>query len=192
MKLLKLGVLLFVVGLGLVSCKSYRLERKIEAFMQHPIVVPQDIDQIQSEVNDSLVLNLEGKIARLIVYVDSVECSSCKVGHMHQYDEIIDYQKTVGDQYLPIFIFNPPKHIIEEFLRHLRLSYFDYPILLDEHGLFPRANPHIPTDLRLHTFLLDRDGKVVLVGDPSRNPELWELYKKTITELIENDGIRAK
>jgi hypothetical protein len=192
MKLLKFGVPLLIVALGLVSCKSYRLERKIEAFMQHPIVVPQDIRQIPSEVNDSLVLDLEGKIVRLIVYVDSVECSSCKVGHMHQYDEIIDYQKTVGDQYLPLFIFNPPKHINEEFLRHLRLSYFDYPILLDSVGAFARANPQIPTDERLHTFLLDRDGKVVLVGDPSRNPELWELYKKTITELVENDGTLAR
>jgi hypothetical protein len=53
---------------------------------------------------------------------------------------------------------------------------------------FPRANPHIPTDERLHTFLLDRDGKVVLVGDPANNSELWELYKKTITELVENNG----
>jgi hypothetical protein len=53
---------------------------------------------------------------------------------------------------------------------------------------FVKFNPYIPTDPRLHTFLLDRDGKVVLVGDPANNHELWELYKTTITELVENNG----
>lgn len=32
------------------------------------------------------------------------------------------------------------------------------------------------------------NGKVVLVGDPVSNPPLWELYKTTITQLIENGG----
>jgi hypothetical protein len=36
--------------------------------------------------------------------------------------------------------------------------------------------------------LLDKNGKVVLVGDPVNNPALWEFCKTTITTLIENDG----
>lgn len=64
-----------------------------------------------------------------------------------------------------------------------------YPALIDENGLFPAANPHIPADSRFHTFLLDKNGKVILIGDPVNNPPLWELYKSTITTLIENDGV---
>jgi hypothetical protein len=138
---------------------------------------------------DSLHFDISDKFARFIVYVDSLECSSCRVGRMDEYNEIIDYQDSVGVQYMPIFIFSPPERIVEDLLYQIRISYFDYPILLDENGLFPAANPHIPADSRFHTFLIDKNGRVVLVGDPVNNPQLWELYKTTITTLIENDGV---
>jgi hypothetical protein len=83
---------------------------------------------------------------------------------------------------------SPPQAKLDEVLRTLEMVQFDYPVFIDEHGAFPAANPHIPADSRFHTFLLDKNGKVVVVGDPVNNPDLWELYKKTIAELIANGG----
>jgi hypothetical protein len=77
---------------------------------------------------------------------------------------------------------------LEEVIKTLRIAQFDYPLFLDERQAFPAANPHIPADNRFHTFLLDKNGKVVLVGDPVNNPPLWEFYKTTITTLIDNGG----
>jgi hypothetical protein len=37
----------------------------------------------------------------------------------------------------------------------------------------------------MHTFLLDENNKVVLVGSPIRNEMLWELYKELIQSQIE-------
>jgi len=36
---------------------------------------------------------------------------------------------------------------------------------------------------------LDKDNRVVLVGNPLHNPPLWELYKRTIQKMIDNDGV---
>jgi hypothetical protein len=156
---------------------------------------------------DSVVLDPTAGAARLVVWTDSVACSSCRLGNMFQYDEIIGYRggtetgagnanETSGDDvetrteegFEPIFIFSPPRVKIDEVLLTLERTRFDYPVFIDEKGLFPATNPHIPSDSRFHTFLLDRGGKVVLVGDPVNNPRLWDLYKTTIAELVEHSG----
>ncbi len=137
---------------------------------------------------DSIVLNPASGLAKFVVYINSDVCSSCHLKQMIEYAEVIDFCKEMGESYLPIFIFSPSQVKMGEVIQTLKSTRFDYPILLDEKGLFPAANPHIPADKRFHTFLLDRNGKVVLVGDPLHNPQLWELYKTTITRLIENGG----
>jgi hypothetical protein len=164
----------------------------LEVFHGTPITISDNLRVITNGKKDSLHFDISDKFARFIVYVDSLECSSCRAGRMYEYNGVIDFRDSVGMQFMPIFIFSPPERVVEELLYQVRVSYFDYPILLDDSGLFPIINPHIPTDPRFHTFLLDKNGKVVLVGDPVHNPGLWELYKKTITELIENGGTLAQ
>jgi hypothetical protein len=108
---------------------------------------------------------------------------------MYEYSEVLSFHEEAGEGFLSIFLFSPTRAKIGETLMALDVSQFNYPVFIDESGLFPKANPHIPADNRFHTFLLDKNGKVVLVGDPVNNPALWELYKTTITTLIENDGV---
>jgi hypothetical protein len=108
---------------------------------------------------------------------------------MFEYKELVDYRKEIGHRFVPIFLFSPPKDKIDEVSKVIEFNEFDHPVFLDEHQAFPKANPHIPADNRFHTFLIDKNGKVVLVGDPVNNPQLWELYKTTIATLIENDGV---
>jgi len=127
-------------------------------------------------------------LARLVFWVDQKECSSCRIGQMFRYEHIVDYSSEADERFVPVFVFSPAKDKVEEVLIALRYGEFAYPVLLDERGMFAAANPHIPADSRFHTFLLDRDGKVVLVGDPVNNPGLWELYKETITRLVANGG----
>ncbi len=57
----------------------------------------------------------------------------------------------------------------------------------DSSRLFLTTNP-IPSDYRFHTFLLDKDNRVVLVGSPIGNPKMWELYKSTIARLAAHGG----
>ena len=67
-----------------------------------------------------------------------------------------------------------------------------FPVLLDTAGIFERSNPQLPENPVFHTFLLDRDNRVVLVGSPLGNPKMWELYKSTIDRLVANGGILPK
>ena len=56
-------------------------------------------------------------------------------------------------------------------------------ILLDTKGEFLQNNPTIPKSQKYHTFMVDENNKVVLVGNPMGNEKMWELYKKEIARL---------
>lgn len=49
-------------------------------------------------------------------------------------------------------------------------------------GVFARENPHLPREAMYHTFLLDEENRVVLVGDPSRNERIKELFWQIVEE----------
>jgi len=55
-----------------------------------------------------------------------------------------------------------------------------YPVCFDEKDDFNRLN-HFPGEMTFQTFLLDKDNKVVAIGNPVHNPKLKELYLKILT-----------
>lgn len=60
-----------------------------------------------------------------------------------------------------------------------RRDAFSYPSYLDANSELNRLN-NMPTDDRFQTFLLDEENKVVLIGNPTNNPKVWDLYKQLI------------
>lgn len=186
----KVNIVILIACLGLLvlsSCKSQKLYRQLEEFSRKQIVIPEGIPYIDS--SGKCTLDYKSCPTLMVVYIDSIQCATCRMKSMFEYDEIINFSKDSISGFIPVFIFSPSKSHIAEVRRTLEILELNYPSLLDEAGLFSKANPHIPIDNRFHTFLLDRDRNVIIVGDPSRNPILWELYKTTIIELISNDGI---
>lgn len=57
-------------------------------------------------------------------------------------------------------------------------------IYVDTTQHFRRHNPNIPSDVMFHTFLLDSDNKVILVGSPIQNNRIQNLFKKIIKEEL--------
>jgi hypothetical protein len=173
---------------GLVACDNKKLYRELELFTSKEIIVPNFMRQMIAG-KDSILLNASDKTVKLIVWVDSVSCSTCRVDKMLEYTETIRFYEETGGDFVPIFVFSPPRAKIRNVLLRLNMSQFEYPVFIDEHQAFQAENPHIPVDSRFHTFLLNKNGKVVLVGDPVNNLPLWELYKTTIITLIENGEV---
>ena len=56
---------------------------------------------------------------------------------------------------------------------------FTYPIYIDVADSLNRLN-HFSSDERFQTLLLDKDNKVVAIGNPINNPKVKELYLKII------------
>ena len=61
---------------------------------------------------------------------------------------------------------------------------------MDENDSFNKLN-HFPSDMTFQTFLLNRNNKVLAIGNPIHNPKIRELYVKIIrgeSIAIENES----
>ena len=56
---------------------------------------------------------------------------------------------------------------------------FTYPVCFDREDAFNRLN-RFPSEMALQTFLLDKDNRVVAIGNPVHNPQVKELYLNVI------------
>ncbi|MDR2585250.1 MAG: hypothetical protein LBC84_03385 [Prevotellaceae bacterium] len=138
---------------------------------------------------DTDVNSLMDTPCKLVVWHDSLACGICEVSRMFKWDELVADVDSMSQWFSIIFLFTPPEkdmHILTTTLKDAR---FNYPVFIDQNATFVEQNQKLPKNSLLHTFLLDKNNKVVLVGSPLHNPVLWELYKSTIWKMIENDGV---
>ena len=67
----------------------------------------------------------------------------------------------------------------------IKNSRFNYPIILDTLGQFAKLNPHLPKNKALHTFLLDENNNVILVGNPLHNKKIKEMFYRIVEDRLE-------
>jgi hypothetical protein len=114
----------------------------------------------------------------IIVYIDSSSCEDCSISRALNIRgfELELKQKLIGD--IPfLFIFNTQDIWTLEKRLH-DFGFYHY-YFVDYESTFLRKNK-IPADKRFHTFLLDENNKVVLVGNPSTNQKVRDLYNKVL------------
>ena len=95
-----------------------------------------------------------------------------------------------------LFFFHPKDKKELQFL--LKRDRMNYPVFLDFENKINQLN-HFSEQQSYQCFLLDRDNNVVMIGNPTLNPKIWELYKEQISgekaskenmTLIEIDQIK--
>lgn len=114
---------------------------------------------------------------KIVSYIDSLGCLSCKL-QLDKWKEIIHRIDSVSDIHVPfVFVFSPEK--LRDVVYATKSGGFDYPILLDLKGEFNSSN-HFPTNFNFQTMLLDKDNKVLAIGNPVQSPKILELFQDII------------
>ncbi|GHT28790.1 hypothetical protein FACS189432_07220 [Bacteroidia bacterium] len=62
----------------------------------------------------------------------------------------------------------------------LKRDGFNYPVFIDMDNRINQLN-HFPSEQSYQCFLLNKDNKVIMIGNPVLNPKIWELFKKQIS-----------
>lgn len=183
-------VIFTLVALALYSCKNGNIENNIKQLMSCPIELTSNLKYI-SNIYDTTTMTPESNeaYARMIIYFDSTGCGSCKISRLYEWESFVKLSKQSNDNFKRFFIFSPSKQNKDELLLSLRGNNLKHPMIFDEDNLFSEKNKHIPQNELLHTFLIDKNNNVVIVGNPINNETLYKLYIKTIQELIANKGI---
>lgn len=171
------GLFLYLLILLLCSCARSKLKQQIQALYHKEIFIPECLlDQISR-------IRLKEKLPMMVVYHDSLECASCSIKRIDEWDGILRYYAdSLNSGVSSLFIFAPAKQNYME-IKSILGRYDHYPIIIDRTFAFIEANPDFPTDKRLHTFLLDADGRVIVIGSPKYDDRIWNMYKQVLEQL---------
>ena len=166
----------------LTACKENNKEKfaqLVQEWQGKEIVFPQDMafTRFVTEPVDYRIPDAEYKV---LVYVDSVGCTSCKL-QLPKWKELIAHVDSATNGNVPfIFVFQSKD---DRELRYiLKCDNFDRPVCIDRNNRFNSSN-RFPQDITFQTFLLDKDNKVKVIGNPVHNLAVRDLYLKQITGM---------
>ena len=177
---------LFLIFLFFVfSCSDKnKLKKDLTQLQSREISI--SLEKMQHQINgrDTLMADFTDSELKLVVYSDSSACSSCAIKRMYNWDSFIKYAEKYQGRLKFYFLFYPARKDIKALKFDLRANTFDYPIFIDSAGVFEKENTHLPKNHQLHTFLLDKDNKVILVGNPLENKKIEEMFYKIVEERL--------
>ena len=164
----------------IVSCAESdkeRLSRLVKEWERKEVLFPPH-STFTIQGKDTVNFKFKDADYKVVTYIDSVGCTSCKL-QLHRWKEMVAEVDSLTDGRVPFLFYFHPKDMKE--LRYLtRRDNFTYPVCLDERDELNRLN-QFPSDMTFQTFLLDKENKVVAIGNPILNPRVKELYLKLIT-----------
>ena len=164
----------------MVSCaesEKERLSRLVKEWERKEVLFP-PYSTFTIQGKDTVNFEFKDADYKVVTYIDSVGCTSCKL-QLHRWKEYIAEVDSLTDGRVPFLFYFHPKDMKE--LRYLtRRDNFTYPVCLDERDELNRLN-QFPSDMTFQTFLLDKENKVVAIGNPILNPKVKELYLKIVT-----------
>ena len=184
-KKLKTNILYFLICLTTFSCSSQNsVKDNLEKMKDSPICITENNMKKWVPKNYNSTNKVDTKKFSFIVYADSSQCSPCFINGLKEWNKLLGLEKSQKYNIQFIFIIEP--RIGEYYrIRHiLNNSHFDHVVLIDKQNLFRKENPQIPNERMYHTFLLDPNNNVVLVGNPLFNPKLEKMLRRILQEKL--------
>ena len=162
------------------ACESKKKRKEIVKVLNEwtgkEVLIPDNVT-FKSFAKDTVYNSVFEKEYKILLYIDTIGCISCNT-KLHLWKNIIEeFNVTAPDKVGFIFVFEFKKLSDAIFL--LRDEDFNYPVIIDFERKFNKLN-NFPVQREFHCFLLDKNNKVVLVGNPSENTEILNLYRQQI------------
>lgn len=179
-------LMLLVCGLCNIGCeRKSNIKNDVVRLESRSIEIPTEYMMCIEGTSDSFFVKSDA--LKWIVYLDSANCSSCSLRSLYIWHNFLDKIEKYREDIGVFFIVHPS---VTEDVGSLYLTakglHFPVPIYLDTLNCFIKDNPHIPSNPLMHTFLLDENNRVILVGNPMQRPRIedlfWSMVKKVLDE----------
>lgn len=178
-----LFLLLLVIS---ISCNDIRrkkeITRLVETWQGREIIFPQHsvFTRYTKDTVDFVVT--QDVPYKVLIYVDSLDCLSCKL-QMDRWMLLMEEIDTLTEEeILFLFYFHPSK--VEDAKNALLKWRFDRPVCIDKEDSLNLLNG-FPSNMAFQTFLLNKDNRVLVIGNPVQNAAVKEMY---IQEISQNKG----
>lgn len=179
-------LLLTAVVLLSGSCREARLGRLADRMLGENIIIPDSLKLLNPGcVADTAWLSSKGKI-KLIIHFPEEYCTGCRLSANNLLDSILYILPSSG--FTPMVILgSPSKAAVANAEAAIASKRPGYPIYLDPGQQLLKMNPIIPDEPLLQAFLLDTDNRIVLVGDPSFDYNIMNLYRQVLSDIKTNN-----
>ena len=171
-----LGLCVCLLAASCEESEKERLSRLVKEWEGKEILFPaHSVFTIQGK--DTVDFDFKDAEYKIVTYIDSVGCTSCKL-QLSRWKEFMAEVDSLAHGNVPFLFYFHPKDMRE--LRYItRREAFVYPVCFDEKDDFNRLN-HFPSEMMFQTFLLDKENRVIALGNPVQNPKVKELYLNLI------------
>jgi hypothetical protein len=125
----------------------------------------------------TLCADLFLKEFKVALYVDSSGCSDCRL-RLSQWKQLISEVDSLFPNKVGFIFFFQPKDM-REMIYLFRMNEYDYPVFIDKDNAIDHLN-NFSQEMKYQCFLLDKNNKVLVLGNPTLNPPIWDLFKEKI------------
>lgn len=133
-----------------ISHNDKEISRMVQEWQGRTIVFPDDC-VFTKNLTDTVDYRVSESSYKILVYVDSIGCVSCKL-RLPIWKEFIKKIDSISDQKIPVIFFFHPKDYKE--VRYMLKRYdFDLPICIDRDNKFYNLNL-FPTNIMFQTFFI--------------------------------------
>lgn len=163
------------------SCtrKNAEIETLMRSISSHRTNVPFEklvCINIPNTIDDSI--HYTHANYKVVEYINERACAPCTVKGLAVWNELL----YMNHSFSSAFIIEAPSYRIPSLRKSYMESGLDHPVYIDTCHAFMNANPHITDNALFHTFLLDENDSIKIIGNPIRNEKIKELYKKILSE----------
>ena len=174
--------IIWLIGLLLClgGCSNHGIRKQLEGFLSQEVRFPSTMTCYSGSAQG--IKPLSDSIPKLVIYVDSTQCSTCRIGHLPEYIPLQEESIQTG-RFMLAIILSPPVNDFGNIAHLLETYQYPFPVYLDKEHSFRKENGFIPDDSRFHAFLTDRFHRPVFVGDPVRSDRLRQLFEQALQNL---------
>lgn len=161
----------------LCSCNSKKgYDKLLGCFKKENITVPYDKMQ-KNSCSLFQECNIDSSII-LVNYFQEVRCAECLVSQISFLDK--ERRRNEMKSVKTIYIVKSKIEQNKELYKGLCGERVSGDVFFDNTNAFLSANPHIPDNELFHTFVINSEGNVLMVGNPFQNEKMEVLFKKVV------------
>ena len=175
-------ILYFILGIScslLYACQNQYEKRDVQMVQEwhgKTIEFPTDCIFTRYAI-DTIDYQMPQSSYKVLVYVDSIGCVSCKL-QLPKWKKFIKTVDSISNKGVPFIFFFNTKYD-KEIYYILKRNKFDYPVCIDKDDKLNKLNT-FPKYNSFQTFMLDEENKVCIIGNPIYNLNIQDLYLKKI------------
>ena len=145
----------------------------VEKSYGQKLSIPDDLLRVSGDLDSC---NFDGE--RIVVFINGKECALCYIRVFAVWNYVNDLAKRSHAQLM--FIFDPDEEDAPSLIPYLRLVK-EFNIFLDVDHRVVMQNDFLMMDSKYDVFLIDKDNKVVLRGNPTLGDAMLHLYEEILS-----------